>query len=105
MTTRLLGAIKASKAHQEFFQGSSGAIHPALGQQPDDILVVKHRVSTFCRNGSRHASCERDSYHRAVRLATSGVVLTTLLQANDVDYRLVLMKIVAQIRIWNFIPH
>src|ERR1700761_3926933 len=38
---KLFGAIKASKPHQEFFQGSSGAIHAALGPKPDDIVVVK----------------------------------------------------------------
>ena len=49
MSTRnkLLGAIKSSKQHQEFFQGSSGAIHPALGPEPADIIVTKHRVSAF----------------------------------------------------------
>lgn len=90
---RLLGAIKASKAHQEFFQGSSGAIHPALGPKPDDILVVKHRVSAF-------AGTDLDMILRAREIhtivlfgiATSGVVLSTLLQASDADYRLVVIE-------------
>ncbi len=30
----LLGTIKASKPYQEFFQGSSGEIHPVLGPKP-----------------------------------------------------------------------
>ena len=44
---KLLGAIKSSKPHQEFFQGSSGAIHPTLGPEPADIILTKHRVSAF----------------------------------------------------------
>ena len=90
---KLLGAIKASKAYQEFFQGSSGAIHPALGPKPDDILVVKHRVSAF-------AGTDLDMILRARKIhtivlfgiATSGVVLSTLLQASDADYRLVVIE-------------
>src|SRR5271165_4380286 len=38
---KFFGAIKASKPHQEFFQGSSGAIHPALGPEPADIILTK----------------------------------------------------------------
>jgi nicotinamidase-related amidase len=39
--------LAASTPHQEFFQGSSGELHPVLGPKPDDIVVVKHRVSAF----------------------------------------------------------
>ena len=89
---KLLGAIKASKPHQEFFQGSSGAIHPALGPEPTDIIVTKHRVSAFV--GTDLEMLLRANEIETIILfgiATSGVVLSTLLQASDADYRLVVI--------------
>ena len=90
---KLLGAIKASKPHQEFFQGSSGAIHPALGPKPDDIVVVKHRVSAFAGTDLDMILRTRE-IHTIVLfgIATSGVVLSTLLEAGDADYRLVVVE-------------
>jgi nicotinamidase-related amidase len=90
---KLLGAIKASKPHQEFFQGSSGEIHPGIGPKLDDIVVVKHRISAF-------AGTDLNMILRAGEIqtivmfgiATSGVVLSTLLQASDADYRLVVIE-------------
>ncbi len=90
---KFFGAIKASKPHQEFFQGSSGAIHPALGPEPADIIVTKHRVSAF-------VGTDLDMLLRANEIetivlfgiATSGVVLSTLLQASDADYQLVVIS-------------
>jgi nicotinamidase-related amidase len=90
---KILGAIKSSKPHQEFFQGSSGAIHPGLGPEPADIILTKHRVSAF-------VGTDLDMLLRANEIetivlfgiATSGVVLSTLLQASDADYRLVVIS-------------
>jgi nicotinamidase-related amidase len=90
---KLFGAIKASKPHQEFFQGSSGEIHPALGPEPDDIVVVKHRVSAFAGTDLEMILHARE-IHTIVMfgIATSGVVLSTLLEASDADYRLVVIE-------------
>jgi nicotinamidase-related amidase len=90
---KLLGAIKASKPHQEFFQGSSGAIHAVLGPKPDDIVVVKHRVSAFAGTDLNIILRARE-IHTIVMfgIATSGVVLSTLLEASDADYRLVVIE-------------
>ncbi|MGA7313503.1 MAG: cysteine hydrolase [Silvibacterium sp.] len=90
---KLFGAIKASQPHQEFFQGSSGAIHPALGPKPDDIVVTKSRISAF-------TGTDLDMILRAreiqtivlLGISTSGVVLSTLLQASDADYRPVVIE-------------
>lgn len=86
---KLLGAIKSSKQHQEFFQGSSGAIHPALKPEPADIIVTKHRVSAFVGTDLEmiFRANEIDSIV-LFGIATSGVVLSTLLEASDKDYRL-----------------
>jgi nicotinamidase-related amidase len=90
---KLLGAIKVSKPHQEFFQGSSGEIHPILGPKPDDIVIVKHRVSAFAGTDLNMILRARE-IHTIVMfgIATSGVVLSTLLQASDADYRLVVLE-------------
>src|SRR5215472_7381589 len=85
---KLLAAIKDSKPHQEFFQGASGAIHPALGPEPGDIVVTKHRVSAFV--GTDLAVLLRAKEIETIvmfGIATSGVVLSTLLEAADADYR------------------
>jgi nicotinamidase-related amidase len=90
---KLFGAIKASAQHQKLFQGAAGAIHPALGPEPDDIIVTKHRVDAF-------AGTDLDMLLRAravetivlFGIATSGVVLSTLLSACDTDYNVFVIE-------------
>lgn len=89
---KLFGAIQSSPQRQSLFQGPGGSIHPALGPEPDDIVVTKHRVSAF-------AGTDLEMLLRAKEIntlvlfgiATSGVVLSTLLHASDADYRLVVI--------------
>jgi len=89
---KLLAAIKSSVEHQKIFEGPAGAIHPALGPEPGDIIVTKHRVSAF-------AGTDLEMLLRAQEIdtlvlcgiATSGVVLSTLVDAFDADYRLVVI--------------
>jgi len=88
-----LSAVKASVPHQQFFRGESGAIHPAIGPEDTDLTVTKSRVSAF-------AGTDLDLLLRAhdvdslvaFGIATSGVVLSTALQAVDLDYRVVVLK-------------
>jgi nicotinamidase-related amidase len=88
-----LSAVKASPRHQRFFQNESGAIHPALAPEGDDLVVTKSRVSAF-------AGTDLDLLLRAKNIdtlilfgiATSGVVVSTLLEAADMDYRLIVIK-------------
>jgi len=90
---KLFAAIRASPQHQSLFQGPTGMIHPALGAEPGDILVTKHRVSAFA--GTDFGLLLRAREIEAVVLfgiATSGVVLSTLLEASDADYRLVVIE-------------
>src|ERR1700735_460962 len=35
---RLFAVIKSSSQHQKLFQGAAGAVHPALGPEPNDIV-------------------------------------------------------------------
>lgn len=89
----LFSAIKNSPERQKLFEGAAGEIHPAVAPQPGDIVVTKHRVSAF-------AGTDLQMILRAQEIdtlimfgiATSGVVLSTLLEAGDADYRLFLIK-------------
>jgi nicotinamidase-related amidase len=89
----LFGAIKSSARHQKLFEGELAAIHPGLGPEKDDIMVTKHRVSAF--HGTDLEVILRAKEIDTLVLfgiATSGVVLSTLLEASDADYRLVVIK-------------
>jgi nicotinamidase-related amidase len=89
----LFSAIKNSAQHQKLFQGTLGAIHPALVPQDDDIVITKHRVDAF--NGTDLEMILRANDIDTLILfgiATSGVVLSTLLHAADADYRLVVIR-------------
>jgi nicotinamidase-related amidase len=88
-----LSAVKASVPHQRFFQGDSGAVHPDIGPADGDLVVTKSRVGAF-------SGTDLDLLLRAQAIdtlilfgiATSGVVLSTALQAADLDYRVVILK-------------
>jgi nicotinamidase-related amidase len=89
----LFGAIKTSERHQQLFHGTGGDIHPALGPAEDDIIVTKHRVSAF--EGTDLEMILRSQEIDTLVLfgiATSGVVLSTLLHASDSDYRLIVVR-------------
>jgi nicotinamidase-related amidase len=86
---KLFGAIKANPDHQKLFAGPAGAIHPALGPEPPDLVVTKHRVSAFAGTDLTMILRARDIETLVLfGIATSGVVLSTLLEACDADYRL-----------------
>ena len=85
----LFGAIKSNPQHQKFFEGASGAIHPALGPEPDDIVVTKHRVSAFKGTDLEVLLKAREIDTLVLfGIATSGVVLSTLVEASDADFSL-----------------
>jgi nicotinamidase-related amidase len=76
-----------------FVPGDPGAhIHAGVAPRSDEAVVTKHRVSAF-------AGTDLDVILRAgsidtlvlAGIATSGVVLSTLRQAADADYRLVVV--------------
>jgi nicotinamidase-related amidase len=89
-TNKVFAAVTA---HLDFTESSPGtALHPALKVEPGDILVTKRRVSAFA--GSDLELVLRSSaIHTLVLtgITTSGVVLSTLRQAADLDYRLVVL--------------
>lgn len=88
----LFASIRNSPERQKLFQGEGGKIHPALGPAEDDIVITKHRISAF--TGTDLEMILRSKGIETLVLfgiATSGVVLSTLLDAADADYRVVVV--------------
>jgi nicotinamidase-related amidase len=83
-----LSAVKGSPPHQRFFSDASGAFHPGLRVESEDLMVTKSRVSAFAGTDLELLLRAADR-HTLVLLgiATSGAVLATALQAADLDYR------------------
>ncbi len=75
------------------FAGKDSRLHPGLDVAPEDLVVDKKRVSAFA--GSDLELLLRAREIRTLVLtgiATSGVVLSTLRAAADLDYRLVVLR-------------
>lgn len=88
---RTFAALAASGAMTQDQAGME--VHPAVAPQPEDIVVVKKRVSAF--TGSDLEVLLRALEVDALVLtgiATSGVVLSTLRQAADLDYELTVLR-------------
>jgi len=89
----LFAAIKDSPKHQQLFQGAAGAIHAAVAPQEGDITITKHRVDAFAGTDLEMILRAKDIDTLILfGIATSGVVLSTLLHACDADYRLFVIK-------------
>ena len=89
----LFGAIKSSAQHQKLFQEPLGAIPSVIAPKEREIIITKHRISAF--TGTDLAMILRANEIDTLVLygiATSGVVLSTLLEAADADFRLVVIK-------------
>lgn len=84
------GAVARSGGFAEGDPG--GEVHPDVAPHPDDVVVTKRRVSAF-------AGSDLDMVLRAgeidslvlTGIATGGVVLSTLRQAADLDFRLTVL--------------
>jgi nicotinamidase-related amidase len=88
MRNTLFGAVKASEQHQRLFQEPLGAIPEVIAPQDDEVVIIKHRISAFA--GTDLAMILRANEIDTVILwgiSTSGVVLSTLVDAADADYR------------------
>jgi nicotinamidase-related amidase len=86
---KLFAGIKSSSQHQRLFEGELGAVHPSLIDQEHDIVVTKRRVDAFAGTDLDVVLRARDITTLVLfGIATSGVVLSTLLHACDADYQL-----------------
>lgn len=89
----LFGAIKSSAQRQKLFEGPLAAIPSAIAPKEGEIVITKHRVSAFA--GTDLAMILRANDIDTLVLfgiATSGVVLSTLVEAADQDFRLAVIK-------------
>ena len=89
---KLFAALKANPQHQQLFLGPAGVIHPALGPEAEDIVMTKHRVSAFSGSDLEMLLRAKEIDTLVMfGIATSGVVLSTLTEAFDLDYRIVVI--------------
>ncbi|MBR7829269.1 cysteine hydrolase [Actinospica sp. MGRD01-02] len=90
---KMFGALARAAEDGPARQQPPNEIHPAVAPHPQDIVVTKRRVSAF--SGS-----DLDMLLRAAGvdelvltgIATSGVILSTLRQAADLDYGLTVLS-------------
>jgi nicotinamidase-related amidase len=68
-------------------------IHPAIAPQPGDVVVTKLRASAFC-GSDLEVILRSQAISRLILcgIATSGVVLSTVLEAADKDYELTVLS-------------
>ncbi|MBL1115706.1 cysteine hydrolase [Streptomyces sp. 110] len=70
----------------------NAAIHPDIAARTDEIVITKKRVSAFAGSDLEMVLRARGITHLVLSgVATSGVVLSTLRQAADLDYRLTVL--------------
>jgi len=89
----LFNAVKNDPERRKMFEGPAREIHPSVAPQDGDIVVTKHRVSAFA--GTDLEMILRANEIDALVLfgiATSGVVLSTLIHAVDEDYRIFVIE-------------
>lgn len=88
----LFAAIRNSPERQKLFQGDAGRIHPAVAPAGDEVAITKHRISAFTGTDLDMILRSQEIDTLAMfGIATSGVVLSTLLHAVDADYRVVVI--------------
>jgi nicotinamidase-related amidase len=84
------GAVAGSGRMTEDDPGTR--IHPAVAPASGDVIVTKRRVSAFTGSDLDVVLRASGAEHLVLAgIATSGVVLSTLRQAADLDYRLTVL--------------
>lgn len=69
------------------------AIHAAVAPTHDDVIVVKKRISAFAGSDLEMILRAREIETLIIfGISTSGVVLSTVRQAADMDYRMIIVK-------------
>ena len=87
---RTFSALVGSGGFAE--EDSATQIHPGVRAQPDDVVVVKRRVSAFTGSDLSVVLSAAGTYSLALAgISTSGVVLSTVREAADRDFGLVVL--------------
>jgi nicotinamidase-related amidase len=69
------------------------AIHPDVAPAEGEIVVHKNRVSAFAGNNLQQILAVQDIDHLVLAgIATGGIVLSTALQAADLDYHVTVLS-------------
>ncbi|MGY0021843.1 cysteine hydrolase family protein [Streptomyces sp. YJ-C3] len=69
------------------------AIHPDVAPLGDELVVHKNRVSAFAGNNLQQILAAQDIDHLVLAgIATGGIVLSTALQAADLDHRVTVLS-------------
>jgi nicotinamidase-related amidase len=81
------------KERGTFIKGSESAkIHSSIFK-PGDLVIYKHRVSAFSGNALQMVLGARGIENLGLfGIATSGIVLSTLRQASDLDFQCIVIK-------------
>lgn len=88
---RIFSAIASSGRMS--LSDSATQIHPAIAPRTDDIVVTKKRVSAFTGSDLDVVLRSLDVESLVLTgIATSGVVLSTLRQAADLDYEVTVLR-------------
>jgi nicotinamidase-related amidase len=88
----LFAAVKSNPQWQQLFLGQGGVLHPAAAPLGDEVIITKHRGSAFTGTDLEMILRANDIETLILLgIATTGVVLATLLHAADADYRLVVV--------------
>lgn len=89
----LFNSIRTNEDHRKMFEGPQGAIHTSVAPEGAEVVITKHRISAF--SGTDLEMILRANEIDTLLLmgiATSGVVLSTWLEAFDKDFRLVALQ-------------
>lgn len=92
-TNRGFAAAKTHAGDTMTEQSTATQVHAALAPRPDEPIVTKRRISAFA--GSDLDVLLRGAGAREIVVAgisTSGVVLSTVRQAADLDYRITVLE-------------
>ncbi|MFG3283373.1 cysteine hydrolase family protein [Streptomyces sp. NPDC048111] len=83
-------AVFGALPHDRFVPGDPDAeIHPDVAPAPDEVVLYKNRVSAFAGTNLDQILRAQDVGHLALAgIAPGGIVLSTALQAFDLDYRI-----------------
>ena len=91
-SNRTFGAMKAAGGTGMGETAPATQIHPALAPQDGDVVMVKRRVSAFTGSDLAVVLSGLDVKTLVLTgISTSGVVLSTLRQAADLDFELVVL--------------
>lgn len=87
------GSVPAIAAAGKFIEGSTDVeIHAAVKPTRDEVVITKRRVSAFTGTDlDLILRCSRTDRLVIAGVATSGAVLSTIRQAQDLDFRITVL--------------